>query len=78
MKKLIEIPAAAEPVGIKSETDRVFETEPAAEIAVKVPGGYVVFDNAGEAQEFVKNPTVPEDIERVEIVTSTPIVESTK
>lgn len=68
MKKLIETAAAPAPAGDKSETDRVFETELTAIVAVKVPGGYVVFDNPDEAQEFVKNPVVPVDIVRVPII----------
>lgn len=67
MKKMVEVTAAA-PSGDKSETDRVFDTEPAAKVAVKVPGGYVVFDDAAEAQEFAKNPVVPADIVRVPVI----------
>jgi len=67
MKKMIEVPSVT-PVSDKSETDRVFETEPTAKVAVKVPGGYVVFDDATEAQAFAKNPIIPADIVRVPAV----------
>lgn len=76
MQKLIEIAEAA-PANT-GKLDDIFAAAPGATIMVKVPGGYMAFDNADEAQAFVKNPIVPAGVVRVPYVESVKAVEVVK